>query len=180
MKTYLKIRLPTDDFKKNRRMFPIIPTEIISPRPTLATMNGIRSLLPYAKRNTHGTMTAFEIIGGRHTRYGHLRSLYERIAPMRVASVPNIISIQCAPRMMFDIRHPTVTPGTAERVKNGKTVSASDMRNWTTPKDIGAKIIVIAVYSAAISPLCARNFVSTFFIILSILSYDLNLETTVL
>ena len=51
----------------------------------------------------------------------------------------------------LEIRHPKKSPGTAAGVKKGRMHSASEMRNCTGPKLMGANIIVSATYTAAIN-----------------------------
>ena len=47
--------------------------------------------------------------------------------------LPKMTSGRTAPPMKFARKQPTKSPGTAAGVKNGRIVSASEMRTWTSP-----------------------------------------------
>ena len=58
-----------------------------------------------------------------------------RAAPIRVARVPTAISTALAPKRMFEIRQPIVTPGIADGKYTGSTHSASDILTCITPDE---------------------------------------------
>ena len=68
-------------------------------------------------------------IGGMEAAYRYFLNKYVPMAPSNVAIVPNTISQGAAPVRILEIRQPIVNPGTAEKVKKGRTVSASERRN---------------------------------------------------
>ena len=70
-----------------------------------------------------------------------------------------------APPSMLAMMQPTNSPGTAAGVKNGSTVSISEIRTWTSLKLIGANSTVSTTYSAAITAACVmyRTFLSLIF-----------------
>ena len=55
------------------------------------------------------------------------------IAPIRVARLPNIISVTTHPVRILDIRHPIKTPGIAYGVKTGSIVRASENLTCIAP-----------------------------------------------
>lgn len=73
------------------------------------------------------------------------------MAPIKVASVPKRISGIAAPEKKFPSKHPSVSPGTADRLKNGRMHRASAIRNWIAPKLIGLNNSTSATYTAQIT-----------------------------
>ena len=61
---------------------------------------------------------------------GRRRQARARIAPIKVASVPNIISSGTTPvAIILEIKQPTVSPKTASGINRGKMQSASEILN---------------------------------------------------
>lgn len=66
----------------------------------------------------------------------------ERTAAMSVARDPNTMSGSPNPPKKFAKMHPKNSPGIASGRQNGRSVSASETRNWTGPYEMGARLIV--------------------------------------
>ena len=74
----------------------------------------------------------FATIGGMGASHLFFRKAYVPSAPSKEASVPKTMSHGSAPVRMFAGRQLIVIQGIASEVKNGRTVKASDSRNWIT------------------------------------------------
>ena len=76
---------------------------------------------------TKGIITVFDTTVGIKDRYlCFLKSVAKR-EPINVASVPNIMSRILPEKKKLNIRQPTVTPGTAQKLIAGRTHRASDI-----------------------------------------------------
>ncbi len=95
---------------------PKIPHEIISPIPTVTAKNRIEPSKLYAYAKMRGIIIVFERIGGRSEIYFFFRRIYVKIAPIKVARLPKITSINMLPVRIFERRHPTNRPGIAAGV----------------------------------------------------------------
>ena len=80
-----------------------------------------------------GTIIALDNTVGRVAMNFSFSGIFRRInapiAPIRVATAPNITSHSGAPVRMFAKTHPTVRPATASGRNRGKIHSISEMRN---------------------------------------------------
>ena len=139
---------------------------MISPSPTVSAKYG-NILHPPTPDiiSTIGIITEFETIVETDESMGVLIK-YVITAAIRVAMVPKTISYTVPPQIMFAIKQPIVTPGTADRVKMGSTHKASDILICIAPEERpnAAEIMVRATYAAAIIAECAINCVLLFFI----------------
>ena len=78
-------------------------------------------------------MTALEITGGMLQKNLCFLRYHVPTVPRKVASVPKTTSGSALPISTLLKKHPSVTPGIAAGVKNGKMVSASEKRHWIAP-----------------------------------------------
>ena len=106
---------------------PNTPQEIISPMHTVIKLNHI-GLMPYAYISTKGIITVLETIGGNNARKGFLRSRYVPKAPIKVATLPKIISGTRQPLIRLLMKQPMVSPGMAAGVNIGNIHNASEKR----------------------------------------------------
>jgi len=115
-------------FMASNKRYPRIPQDMISPMPIVTIKYQIAPSKLYTYERINGIIRVFAIMGGIGARILCFRKIYVNIAPIRVARLPKRISRAIAPVKVFEIRHPMNSPGTAEGIMQGRTVSASEKR----------------------------------------------------